>query len=570
MKRTHWALVGVVVLCLGFIALYDSRPRAIEFDAIDDKRVSPEPGLHGAGREVQTGGKERSARPAAGPGVGARVAGRVLDEASGEPVAGARLIVFAASQELAKLGAVADEDGSFTLELSPTDAAGEIHCYARGYRPLLTPLPSSVGTPLVLRMERGKNIAGIVVDEGGEPVAGARVWAYLPGNWSAWPQQKGSYSPSGESDGATATTDATGRFLLEGLSEDRQYVIRCGLEGRLQHVPHATNLGGFPVARGGTHDLRLWLTTALDVELLAVDSRTGDPLAVAPTWLVAPPSGFKSETGSSGVAELQAARERLRHNATFSVRARAVPGDYTYGDSLHIMARALGYEPVRAQIALETIRGARHRVPFVPLHEANSYGALEVAPVIGGAPYRGWLAVSLSPVGGGGPGGASASRIDFSTQSKISLPLPAGRYMVRAHGTGPSGAWWPMPAGALETDVAAGSRTSLEIPLAGNPVAVRVQDASGRDRSGFDLQVSTGTKLGHWEGGWDLRFAPDSTARAVVWVPKGEVTIAALKGVVGYGTATVAADGSGKPLSVLIALDPDARPGQAQFVSRPR
>lgn len=499
------------------------------------------------------------------------LSGRVVDELSNAPIAGARLILFEPRQESGKQLALTDDGGLFSIPLDADSAGGELHVFATGYRPLRVSLTVGMDAPLQLALESGEQITGVVVDERGKPVAGARVWVYLPGNRTAWPHRADRFAPNGESDGAAGTTDAMGGFVLGGLSREHEYLVRCAGPGRRQYVHHADRLGGLPVARGGDAGLRLWLTTALDVRLLAVHSKTREPLAIAPTWLVAPPTGFKGETRGRSLEVRGAPREHLDQDASFVFRAHAFPDRPLYGQSIRVVVRALGFAPFNARVELGSLRNAVHEVPMAPLHEDSSYGELAVSPRVGEHAYVGGLAVSVTAVGGQDAGGGPAAfRIESSAAESVVLPLPPGRYTVHARGTGPAGAWWPVPATSAEVAVSPASRTPLSLSLAGNPVTIRVQDADGRERTAYDLQVSGPTRQGHWEGAWDHQFGSTSETRRVVWVPRGQITIAAWKGVVGYGSATVSADGLGTPLSVLITLDPDARPTHTISAPRPR
>src|SRR5438105_2492118 len=97
------------------------------------------------------------------------VRGRVVADDSGEPIPHARVSV--ASNAPGTPVAVADGDGNFVLAVPAS--ATTVVASKTGYARLDMPL-AGARQPIELRLRRGGVVSGRVVDEFGEPVAGAR------------------------------------------------------------------------------------------------------------------------------------------------------------------------------------------------------------------------------------------------------------------------------------------------------------------------------------------------------------------------------------------------------------
>lgn len=127
------------------------------------------------------------------PSPTAQVSGRVIEQGSGAPLAGARVVLsrrYQGPPTMPPSGpppmTVADADGHFTFtNVDPgsygvsADRAGFAPVTAAGQPPLiLTIAAGSSRDDIVLTLQRGGAIAGRVVDAGGEPVPGLRVMAF--------------------------------------------------------------------------------------------------------------------------------------------------------------------------------------------------------------------------------------------------------------------------------------------------------------------------------------------------------------------------------------------------------
>lgn len=108
------------------------------------------------------------------------IAGLVVDEA-GRPLAGARVLTLpnpaARTGELAMDEKVAwtGADGRFALRSLPANRLHSVTASLDGFAPATQPADASSGPPVRFQLGRGATAVGRVVDEAGQPVAGAQV-----------------------------------------------------------------------------------------------------------------------------------------------------------------------------------------------------------------------------------------------------------------------------------------------------------------------------------------------------------------------------------------------------------
>ncbi len=138
------------------------------------------------------------------------LAGRVVADEDGRPIAGATVQLVSGAVEGGTFATTTSgPDGGFALPVEmPRMFASSIRVTAPDRLPGVVVRGASPPSPapLEIRLERGRTVLGLVKDDRGTPVAGARVEA-LPVAWSA--------ADTPEGDALTrATTDAQGRFQV--------------------------------------------------------------------------------------------------------------------------------------------------------------------------------------------------------------------------------------------------------------------------------------------------------------------------------------------------------------------
>jgi carboxypeptidase family protein len=107
---------------------------------------------------------------AAASGAQSTIRGRVLADDTGDPIPNARVSITPAAPGTPVV--LADADGRFALQ-APAGRIG-VAASKSGYARLELTLPAAA-EPLEIRLRKGAAISGRVVDEFGDPVAGARV-----------------------------------------------------------------------------------------------------------------------------------------------------------------------------------------------------------------------------------------------------------------------------------------------------------------------------------------------------------------------------------------------------------
>jgi hypothetical protein len=231
-------LVIAAYLCVGAGALSGAAAQA------------PPPGTTGAPGLPP---RAPSAPPAAAKGT-AVISGRILAADTGLPLRRARVLIQGRGPDIptgpnGMLAAITDADGAFSFTELP---AGRYHVQASRPRYVDAMLgarrPSSPGRPLeladgqkienvTLSLSPAGAISGRVVDELGEPVAGARVAALRAMTRKGTLQ----FAPQGNSD----ETDDTGAYRLHGLPPGA-YVVTAQDHGmRVGFNVSATSAAGF-------------------------------------------------------------------------------------------------------------------------------------------------------------------------------------------------------------------------------------------------------------------------------------------------------------------------------------
>jgi protocatechuate 3,4-dioxygenase beta subunit len=233
-----------------------------------------------------------------GPGAAIAPAGRVLDAATRQPLAGA--LVWCASCE--PFGwAFAGPDGTFRFATAPYERY-QIEAAAAGHLAALVgdAVPAQ---PTTLLLEPAAALAGIVVDAAGRPVAGVAVRARPSGEWDS------RHSPRDAS--PRAASGADGRFRFPRLLPRQLYEVSAHPE---EHAP-ARLVARTPPPGGKAPPLRLVLAPGQTVVGRVVDP-DGKPVAAADVSLRrvqrSPGMGHGLTSGGPGPSAATGADGRFR------------------------------------------------------------------------------------------------------------------------------------------------------------------------------------------------------------------------------------------------------------------
>ena len=205
--------------------------------------------------------------PADRAAAGSVVEGVVLDP-DGAPVAHARVVLAPPARQGGKVSGAVRSGGAVPLRAG---AARAVPGHRLG-RPLggrvLLALHPGAGRPAPdhLRLsEGGQPLEGQVLDEGGGPIARARVWAELGFPWNL----------RGPARGTETVADEQGRYRL--VLEPREYDLRATARG---YAPDGVTVA---LTRPLRQNLRL--QPAAQVSGRVVEERTGAAVAGASVWL---------------------------------------------------------------------------------------------------------------------------------------------------------------------------------------------------------------------------------------------------------------------------------------------
>jgi len=169
-----------------------------------------------------------------------QISGRVVDDATGKPVPN---FSIQGGQVDAKdpakvtwgywmMSGGSRPDGDFSTNLS-WSAGGRARILASGYvsQPILTELPKDGGTAitgLVIRLKRGRQVAGHVLDHARKPVKDAGVYVVLPSINSISGGKAQGIGGEENKNAIRFATDADGAFTVTGIGEDAQRIaITC-------------------------------------------------------------------------------------------------------------------------------------------------------------------------------------------------------------------------------------------------------------------------------------------------------------------------------------------------------
>ncbi len=139
----------------------------------------------------------------------------VVDAADNTPLAGAAVLVRVTRGQAHTSQGTTDDEGRFPIALS-ADTTYFLHVVAAhpGFVPIELRLGGAeIPDAYTLALPRGATIGGVVRDEQGRPIAGARVFPSFAG---PGPGRRATYASMGE-EVAGVLTDAEGRWRSEGL-----------------------------------------------------------------------------------------------------------------------------------------------------------------------------------------------------------------------------------------------------------------------------------------------------------------------------------------------------------------
>ena len=445
---------------------------------------------------------------------GAAVSGRVVD-GTGAGIADARVVAIAASEpfplvDLRRDGVTTGKDGAFTI---PAVAAGSYRLEARDgvHAPGSAPPMSLDGVTrksgVVIELDDGGVVRGVVTDGAGAPVAGAEVQIVTRGDVFWRPRRQ-------------ALTGPDGRFSVGGLARRAHDVVAW-------HDGGASAIAPADLVAATTVELTLALEITGAISGTVVD-RAGEPIGDAqvmaePVW-----SGGTADERAWSVRGLQEVVTdpgggfRIAGLPPGEYRVRAARGDA--GPEQLWTAHAITARPGEAPVRI--VLGSDGRITG------------KVAFADGHAPEL--VAVAID--------GASAT-LSGGSKGALDVRAVAGRHTVVISGPG------FVPHTVRDVVVEEGAATDLGsiTVAAGRSVSGRVLDGSGVPVAG--ARVAAGPLL--TGGGTELFIETESPgARSTETDADGRYLIS------GFSprpiTVIAGKDGVGRAMSVAIPRGPDS------------
>lgn len=188
------------------------------------------------------------------------IRGRVTDE-SGAPLAGAELTTGPEPTQTYQRDGRTEADGTYLISHAVVGTYGvcvKLDGYLKQFRSPITVEAGRDTLAVDFVLALAPSIEGLVVDEAGQPIEGARLWG--------WPESSGS--------GAGAKSGVDGRFVVQPPQDEpyRFSVERDGYETWDEEGGHETTFE--PGARG----LRIVLRSMPRTRFLVVDAESGEAI----------------------------------------------------------------------------------------------------------------------------------------------------------------------------------------------------------------------------------------------------------------------------------------------------
>jgi len=188
------------------------------------------------------------------------VRGRVTD-AHGQPIADVKMDVGPGRSTTYSRGARTGADGTYLIAHAPVGTyavKAKAEGYLSGYLEPVTVDARRDTTGVDFTLLAAPSIQGIVVDEQGQPIEGAKLWG--------WPSSSGS--------GAGAESKADGSFVVF-LPQDEPYSMGVKRDGYQSWGAEHDRSVTFPP---GTTDLVVTLVSLPPIRFVVVDAESGEPI----------------------------------------------------------------------------------------------------------------------------------------------------------------------------------------------------------------------------------------------------------------------------------------------------
>ncbi len=472
----------------------------------------------------------------------------VIDEASGLPVDGAR--VFLAPH--ASSHSVTDIEGIASIEVASSGQA--LGVVAIGYLPAKSELGAGE-QQLTVRLKRGEQVSGIVIDDLGEPIEGVRIWCSQSHHTATWPHPTTYFAT--DVNGGIGISRSNGEFTVDGLAADYDYEIAWS-----KHMWTRSMRRPYPVRAGDGTRVVLKMRPIARVLFNFVDRQDGHVVTTQSIETTCGPGigvgGWPvpyehSEPPLNLMGEARAAEH-------FYVRDGTSDIDDNMQGTVTVLVKALGYRERKKNV---TFKLGQRQTIRIPLDRKSNVelGNVAFTVTLGNRPYTGRLSTYFR-----GASGSTSSSFMFREGKQINkVRIPSGRYEVSVKPVGLIGASLEREdVGVIDIQTGMTTNQSLNIPCCSATLDVR--DRDGKRVLGYDVGVAIN---GRAKGGgemWDFRARASSVpglirnGLPVLYFPMtGDVVLSVNKFGVGSHLGTIAHDSNTMHGNMKVFLNQPAR-----------
>ncbi|MGJ5818712.1 carboxypeptidase regulatory-like domain-containing protein [Paludibaculum fermentans] len=391
------------------------------------------------------------------------VSGRVVNAASGEPIAGARVrigrssttdsVKLATSDPVGGFSASGLTPGSYLVSASHSEYPGALNLAQAGAR--IEVQGGKETTGITVKMHPAGTISGVVLDDGGEPLAQCGV-ALLP-------VPLGGVVPP---EAGRASTDDKGRFRLEAVAPDRYLVVvSCEQDLPSEHILDVVGWMGFEPQETWQRTFYQNGTTRSDAAEVSVASGAEvklefqlKPVAVhtirgtvtqAPgvSWSTAPeirliPEGPRAEDSLEWTDYLNVETGVFRFEmippGAYSLTAWTTDqfGRLLVSEARAVVVGPTAPPPVRLELRFSATLTGQVERPDAGTSSASPAAAGQQTRPAGGPPMgpprtSAGPTVTLTPTRPGGPFTTLTGRVSLQTGSFQIPGMAPGRWLVR-------------------------------------------------------------------------------------------------------------------------------------------
>lgn len=473
------------------------------------------------------------------------VAVLVLDDETGVGLADARVAWVDGAKTATP--ATTDEAGQAAIQRLPGVGSREpISVWLRGYVNEIVPGPSS-GEPLVVRLRRGVSISGVVRDDRGEPVAGARVVvSYVGASFRVWPRRI-ERVPARAAAGGDAITNARGEWEVQGLLPGMAFRV-------IAQAPAYFPQGRAPRVVAPQTGVDVLLVPTAPWSVTFRDRSTGDVVELV-RWHLRYPSELAA-IGLPVGAEPHELREAQGSSKGLAKRRVAFAIERGEVSTIQLHAQAAGYIDARVHLDLVLGKVSEFTVLLTPERVGFTRVVLQLPKERTETPQDRFLLVADNQV---------LAKVTFDDKGRSgALKVPRRDVDAYLQGDSARSLWWRHNGTPIRLPLGSQTGTgvmTVNVKLPHGRVPLRVLGPDGSEQTEFGLRVLTSGRTTPWAALWAERYAAESAQTAhdthlpELMLPPGEWSLEVFVKGIGFAKARASVALNGKAAPVQLKLE---------------